>query len=112
MRANLEDSDVEASGAFGANRSIPEGTELRSADDETLGKVISANRDFVVLEKGFVFPTDFYIPTNAVDRFNGEIAYLGLTKDEVLHQGWDRRPSEWLTTVASRAAATVSPLSR
>lgn len=98
---------MEASDAFGVNRFIPEGTELRSADDEKLGKVVSANRDFVVLEKGFVFPTDFYIPTSAVDRFDGETAYLGLTKDEVLHQGWDRRPSGWATTVESRAGATV-----
>jgi hypothetical protein len=98
---------VEARDAFGANRSIPEGTELRSADDEKLGKVISANRDFVVLEKGFVFPTDFYIPTSAVDRFDGETAYLGLTKDEVLHQDWNRRPSGWVTPAESRAGATV-----
>jgi hypothetical protein len=77
---------------------IPEGTEIRSADDEKLGNAVSTNADFLVVEKGFVFPTDYYIPTTAITSFDGDKVHLSMTKDEVLHQGWDRRPATYVTT--------------
>jgi len=72
---------------------IPEGTEIRSADDVKLGKAIATTPEYMVVEKGFLFPTDYYIPTRAITQYDGETVHLGLTKDEVLHQGWDHRPS-------------------
>jgi len=77
---------------------IPEGTEIRSADDVKLGNAVTANPDYVVVEKGFLFPTDYYIPTSAITNYDGDKAYLSLTKDEVLGQGWDQRPSTVVTS--------------
>jgi hypothetical protein len=77
---------------------IPEGTEIRSADDAKLGKAVTTNPEYVVVEKGFLFPTDYYIPTTAIASYDGETARLSVTKDEVLHQGWDRQPDTAVAT--------------
>jgi len=82
---------------------IPQGTEIRSADDEKLGKIVAAERGYLVVEKGFVFPTDYYIPTTAIASYDGKRAYLTLNKDEVLHQGWDRIPDAAATADAGMA---------
>jgi len=86
---------------------IPEGTEIRSADDAKLGKVVAIGADYIVVEKGMLFPTDYYIPAGAVTNYDGEKAYLSLAKDEVLHQGWDRRPAGYTTETAAYADATT-----
>jgi len=83
---------------------IPEGTEIRSVDDEKLGKAVAVQPDYIVVEKGFFFPTDYYIPTTAVTNYDGDKAYLGLTKDEVLHQGWDREPTAYAAYSDATAA--------
>jgi uncharacterized protein (TIGR02271 family) len=82
---------------------IPAGTEIRSSDDAKLGKAIQSQDGYLVVEKGLFFPTDYYIPANAVARYDGNRAYLSLTKDEVLNQGWDRIPN---TAAPGAARAT------
>jgi uncharacterized protein (TIGR02271 family) len=70
---------------------IPEGTDVVGADGDKVGKVIAAEPTYIVVEKGFFFPTDYYIPTSAINNFDGEKVYLNVTKDEALNQGWDQR---------------------
>src|SRR5687768_14887611 len=69
---------------------IREGAEVRSADDEKLGKVVGLEGDFIIVEKGFFFPTDYYIPTSAVSSANNETVYLSVGKDQALTSGWDQ----------------------
>jgi uncharacterized protein (TIGR02271 family) len=73
---------------------IPEGAEVRSADDEGLGKVVAVAPGYIVAEKGFFFPTEYYIPRSAITSYDGERVYLSVTKDEALNTGWDTRPVE------------------
>ena len=49
--------------------------------------------DYVVVSKGFFFPTDYYIPTSAINTADSEGVYLNVTKDEALNQGWDTIPA-------------------
>jgi hypothetical protein len=71
---------------------IPEGTDVVGADGDKVGKVVAAQSNYIVVEKGFFFPTDYYIPTTAIANFDGDKVYLSVTKDEALNQGWDLEP--------------------
>jgi len=70
---------------------IPEGTDVVGSDGDKVGKVVAAESSYIVVEKGFFFPTDYYIPTNAISTFDGDKVYLTVTKDEALNQGWDQQ---------------------
>lgn len=69
---------------------IRQGTEVRSADDEKLGKVIAIQGQYLVVEKGFFFPTDYYVPTSAISSADDDTVYLSVRKDDVLNSGWDQ----------------------
>jgi uncharacterized protein (TIGR02271 family) len=69
---------------------IREGTEVRSSDDEKLGKVVAFEGNYIVVEKGFFFPTDYYIPTSAIATADDNTVYLSVGKDQALNSGWDQ----------------------
>ena len=73
---------------------IPAGTEVIAADGEKVGEVVGAFRDYVVVEKGWFFPTDYYVPRDAVERYDGSHVYLTVEKDDALNRGWDAVPPE------------------
>jgi uncharacterized protein (TIGR02271 family) len=70
---------------------IPEGTDVIGSDGDKVGKVVAAESSYIVVEKGFFFPTDYYIPVSAINNFDGDKVYLTVTKDEALNQGWDQQ---------------------
>lgn len=78
---------------------IPEGTDVVGSDGDKVGKVVAAESSYIVVEKGFFFPTDYYIPTNAISTFDGDKVYLTVTKDEALNQGWDQQLTDSDDTV-------------
>jgi len=69
---------------------IRQGADVRSADDEKLGKVIGAEGQYIVVEKGFFFPTDYFIPASAIASVDADTVYLTVGKDEALNRGWDQ----------------------
>lgn len=74
---------------------IPEGTDVVGADGHKVGKVVASQDAFIVVEKGFFFPSDYYIPTTAIANFDGDTVYLNVTKDDALHQDWAQQPQGW-----------------
>jgi uncharacterized protein (TIGR02271 family) len=82
---------------------IREGAEVRSSDDEKLGKVVAFESNYIVVEKGFFFPTDYYIPTSAIANADGDTIYLSVGKDQALNSGWD----QMVTTDTTYADDTV-----
>jgi uncharacterized protein (TIGR02271 family) len=80
-----------------------EGTDVVGADGDKVGKVIAVSDQYFIVEKGFFFPTDYYIPMSAVANYDGDKVYLTVTKDEALNQGWDRRPLDTADTYATGA---------
>jgi uncharacterized protein (TIGR02271 family) len=82
---------------------IREGAEVRSSDDEKLGKVVAFESNYIVVEKGFFFPTDYYIPTSAIANTDGDTIYLSVGKDQALNSGWD----QMVTTDTTYADDTV-----
>ena len=94
---------------------ITAGTDVYGSDGDKLGTVAEVARDYLVVEKGFFFPTDYYIPLTAITSVgNGQVS-LNMTKDAALHSGWDTVPE---TTAAFGAtdgdsfASNYSPCGR
>lgn len=72
---------------------VREGAEVFGADGDKVGKVAAIEANYLIVEKGFFFPTDYYIPLNAIQSYNEEQVFLTTTKDEALNQGWDVQPA-------------------
>lgn len=85
-----------------ANLWLPkEGMDVVGADNDKVGEVDSVTADHFVVQKGFFFPEDHYIPMSAVASYDDERIYLNVTKDQALEQQWNTPP------VATDGAATT-----
>ena len=90
---------------------LMEGDEVYGSDGEKLGKVVAADANYVVIEKGWFFPTDYYIPTSAITSYADGKATLNVTKDVALNQGWDVAPTSYSTdTVTTETVVTDTPV--
>jgi uncharacterized protein (TIGR02271 family) len=83
-----------------------EGMTVFGSDGDKVGKIVAVDPSYIVVEKGFFFPTDYYIPTSAIANMDDDNIYLTVSKDEALNQGWDQP----LTTTAGdeRFGATTT----
>jgi len=69
------------------------GMTVYGADNEKVGKISAVDSGYIVVEKGFFFPSDYYIPTSAVANVDGDDIYLNVTKDQALsEQSWADAP--------------------
>src|SRR5215203_2065661 len=70
------------------------GAEVFGADGDKVGTVAAVYPGYLVVEKGFFFPTDYYIPLSAVASYDNNQVYLNLSKDAALQSGWDAQPTD------------------
>jgi uncharacterized protein (TIGR02271 family) len=77
---------------------ISAGADVYGADGEKVGTVAEVYPGYIVVEKGFFFPTDYYIPMSAIASADNDQVYLNLTKDAALNSGWDAQPTDLQTT--------------
>jgi uncharacterized protein (TIGR02271 family) len=73
------------------------GADVYGADGQKVGTMNTWGDSYIVVEKGFFFPKDYYIPVSAITDSSDEAVYLSVTKDEALHQDWDRAPAATTT---------------
>jgi len=78
----------------GQQFAIEEGTDVYGSDGEKVGSVVAVQPGYLVVEKGFFFPTDYYIPRSALASVDDGKLFLTVSKDDALNQGWDQLPSE------------------
>lgn len=74
------------------NYRIGPGMTVVGADNQKVGRIVDVSRGHLLVEKGFFFPADYYIPAEQIVDIVGDHVYLRVTKDEALHRGWDRPP--------------------
>jgi len=86
---------------------ITTGTDVFGADGEKVGTVAAVYPGYIVVEKGFFFPTDYYIPVSAVASADNDQVYLNLAKDAALQSGWDAQPTD-LETAGYDTSMTTS----
>src|SRR5829696_8392079 len=77
---------------------IINGAEVFGADGDKVGTVAAIYPGYIVVEKGFFFPTDYYIPMSAVASYDNDQVYLNLAKDAALNSGWDAQPTDLETS--------------
>ena len=82
------------------------GAEVFGADGEKVGTVAAVYPGYLVVEKGFFFPTDYYVPMSAVASYDNNQVFLTLAKDEALHSGWDAQPTDLETASYDGSLAT------
>ena len=87
---------------------ISVGDDVYGSDGDKVGSVAEIQSGYIVVEKGFFFPTDYYIPMSAIASASGGQVYLSTTRDAALNSGWDVVPDVQATTMTSAATATAT----
>ena len=82
------------------------GAEVFGADGDKVGTVAAVYPGYIVVEKGFFFPTDYYIPVSAIASYDTDRVYLTVSKDAALGRGWDVRPVDLETATVETTATT------
>jgi len=68
------------------------GDEVYSSDGDKVGTIAEVQPTYLVVEKGFFFPTDYYIPTSAIAQAGDGQVVLTVPKETALHSGWETIP--------------------
>src|SRR5918993_5669046 len=84
---------------------IMTGDEVIGSDGDKVGTVAEVQPNYIVVEKGFFFPTDYYIPMSAISSVAGNQVVLNVAKDSALQSGWDTVPD-----VVPMGATDTEPL--
>jgi uncharacterized protein (TIGR02271 family) len=75
---------------------IGAGHDVYDSDGEKIGSVAAGDADpaaqYFIVEKGFLFPTELYVPFSAISRIDGDDIWLSMTKNEIEGQRWDTMP--------------------
>jgi len=85
---------------------IREGTDVYGIDGHKVGSVVAIQGNYLVVEKGFFFPTDYYIPVSAINSLDGNNVYLNVSRDAALQSGWDVAPVDYGTGVVEEVVET------
>ena len=56
--------------------------EARGIEDADLGEVQEVHKDNVITKVGLIDKVAYSIPTSLVDRFDGQVLWLKVTKEE------------------------------
>lgn len=72
---------------------IQTGWDVYGSDNEKIGDVAGIANDHFIIEKGFLFTTDIYVPMSAVASLGDERVYLAYTKDQVEDEDWSSPPA-------------------
>lgn len=89
--------------------SVTGGMNVVGSDDQKVGEVADVQGEYVIVSKGFFFPTDYYIPVSAISTVDDEKVYLNVTKEQALDQGWDQVPETTTTTTAYEDQPVADP---
>ena len=72
---------------------IDHGYDVFAADGEKVGDVQEVHPHYLVVSKGFFFPTERYVPVAAITDVHEE-RVLNVTKDQIDNEGWDTIPAD------------------
>jgi len=85
--------------------------DVYGSDGAKVGSIVAVDPRYLVVEKGFFFPTDYYIPTSAIARIDpaDDAVWLTVSKDDALNQGWDVAPSDAGVTTGDAVVTDTAP---
>ena len=85
----------------GGTWEIDNGWDVVTSDGEKLGDVDEVHPDYLVVSKGWLFPTERYVPVSTIISVADNTVHLSVSKSEVDSQGWDTVPDMAETTSTS-----------
>jgi len=91
---------------------IDHGYDVFAADGEKVGDVQEVHPHYLVVSKGFFFPSERYVPVAAITDVRDERVYLSVTKDQVDSQGWDTIPADTTVTDTNYTDTTYTDRDR
>jgi uncharacterized protein (TIGR02271 family) len=83
------------------------GDDVYGSDGDKVGTVADVQSTYIVVEKGFFFPTDYYIPVNAITQVTDGQVVLNVSKDTALHSGWETIPDTTSATLLGTGLGAV-----
>ena len=84
---------------------ISVGDDVYGSDGDKVGTVAEVQSSYIVVEKGFFFPTDYYVPLSAVSSASDGQINLNVARDAALNSGWDTVPD--VTAMGATGTETI-----
>jgi hypothetical protein len=90
---------------------IDTGWDVYGADGHKIGDVHDVQPYYIVVARGFFFPTERYVPVSAIVNVEHERVYLNVTQAEIDARGWEVAPAERVEdgTVAGHDEPRMTP---
>ena len=82
---------------------IEPGWEVCAADGSSVGRVRQIQRDYLIIERGLLDPSERYIPVSAIAGLSNRRVELGLTTEDLGNPHWRSRPAD-LDVAGGRAS--------
>ena len=83
--------------------SIQPGTTVLGFDGHKIGTIVAVRSHHLVVEKGYLAPITYRIPTSAIAGTEHGSVLLNVTKNQALNQGWDAAASDADDTIETDA---------
>ena len=68
------------------------GQEVRGADGESVGHIVTVSRHHIQIERGFLFKHDFSVPKSAIHVIRDGVVFLGVPAAAIERAGWETEP--------------------
>ncbi|HEU5348892.1 MAG TPA: hypothetical protein VFU63_09815 [Ktedonobacterales bacterium] len=93
------DMDRDMMDLGGEKLSISPGAAVYDLNGDKIGTVQQYNpqADCLVVEKGFIFTKDVYIPASTIERSDANGVWVTLTKDELKSERYEQPPTPGVT---------------
>ncbi|MDQ6905508.1 MAG: DUF2382 domain-containing protein [Chloroflexota bacterium] len=109
MTMGRSDYDQTRAGAYNHRDNLAAGADVYGSDNEKIGTVADVGQNYFLVQKGWLFIKDLYLPTSTIAQADGNDVYLNLTKQQAEQMGRDELPSAddaWYGTQRTGAATT------
>ncbi len=92
MTMGRSDYDRTDMGAGNYADRLVAGADVYGADDEKIGTIADIGQNYFLVQKGWLFIKDLYLPMSAIARMDADRVYLSVTKQEAEMMGRDELP--------------------
>lgn len=74
-------------------KDIHEHMHVYTSDDQDIGHIAKVYEDSFLVHKGYFFPTDRYIPYEAITSVVDDRVHLAIDAEEAKLKQWEKRPN-------------------
>lgn len=115
MTMGRSEFDRTDTGAYDYADRLVAGADVYGSDNEKIGTIADVGQTYFLVQKGWLFIKDLYLPTSAIARADGNNVFLSVTKHEAEQMGRDELPTEgdaWYGTQRAGYAGTDAGTTR